>query len=114
MEALKRIVFWQSAAVLLCSFVSWAAGGSGAGISSFLGGLVCAVPSFFIILLMYLFRGMPPNPIAIFLYEFIKVSLVILGFLSVALFYKELSWLPFILSAGIVLLSHIFALASRK
>ena len=43
-----------------------------------------------------------------------KSVAVILGFFSVALFYKELSWLPFILSAGIVLLSHIFALASRK
>lgn len=45
---------------------------------------------------------------------FIKVSLVILGFLSVALFYKELNWLAFILSAGVVLLSHVFALASRE
>ena len=112
MKALRRTVFWQSGAVILCSLVSWVAAGSVAGISSLLGGLVCALPS--MLLLMHLFRNQQAHPLAIFLYEFIKVSLVILGFFSVALFYKELSWLPFILSAGIVLLSHIFALASRK
>lgn len=110
MKALRRTVFWQSGAVILCGLVSWVAAGSVAGISSLLGGLVCALPSMLVVLLMHLFA----HPLAIFLYEFIKVSLVILGFFSVALFYKELSWLPFILSAGIVLLSHIFALASRK
>ena len=31
-----------------------------------------------------------------------------------SLFYKELNWLAFILSAGVVLLSHVFALASRE
>ena len=110
MKALRRTVFWQSGAVILCGLVSWVAAGSVAGISSLLGGLVCALPS----MLVVLFRNQQAHPLAIFLYEFIKVSLVILGFFSVALFYKELSWLPFILSAGIVLLSHIFALASRK
>ena len=115
MKALRRTVFWQSGAVILCSLVSWVAAGSVAGISSLLGGLVCALPSMLVVLLMHLFRNAASaHPLAIFLYEFIKVSLVILGFFSVALFYKELSWLPFILSAGIVLLSHIFALASRK
>ena len=113
MKALRRTVFWQSRAVILCGLVSWV-GGSVAGISSLLGGLVCALPSMLVVLLMHLFRNQQAHPLAIFLYEFIKVSLVILGFFSVALFYKELSWLPFILSAGIVLLSHIFALASRK
>ena len=110
MKALRRTVFWQSGAVILCSLVSWVAAGSVAGISSLLG----ALPSMLVVLLMHLFRNQQAHPLAIFLYEFIKVSLVILGFFSVALFYKELSWLPFILSAGIVLLSHIFALASRK
>lgn len=114
MKALRRTVFWQSRAVILCGLVSWVAAGSVAGISSLLGGLVCALPSMLVVLLMHLFRNQQAHPLAIFLYEFIKVSLVILGFFSVALFYKELSWLPFILSAGIVLLSHIFALASRK
>lgn len=112
MKALRRTVFWQSGAVILCSLVSWVAAGSVAGISSLLGGLVCALPSMLVVLLMHLFRNQQAHPLAIFLYEFIKVSLVILGFFSVALF--QLSWLPFILSAGIVLLSHIFALASRK
>lgn len=114
MEALRRIVFWQSGAVVFCCVVSLAVAGSVAGISSLLGGLVCALPSFLVIFLMHVFKDKRTTPIAIFLYEFIKVSLIILGFLSVALFYKELSWLPFILSAGVVLLSHIFALASRK
>lgn len=113
MKALRRTVFWQSGAVILCGLVSWVAAGSVAGISSLLGGLVCALPSMLVVLLIFVSES-ASHPLAIFLYEFIKVSLVILGFFSVALFYKELSWLPFILSAGIVLLSHIFALASRK
>ena len=45
MKALRRTVFWQSGAVILCSLVSWVAAGSVAGISSLLGGLVCALPS---------------------------------------------------------------------
>lgn len=96
MKALRRTVFWQSGAVILCGLVSWVAAGSVAGISSLLGGLVCALPSMLVVLLMHLFRNQQAHPLAIFLYEFIKVSLVILGFFSVALFYKELSWLPFI------------------
>lgn len=95
MKALRRTVFWQSGAVILCGLVSWVAAGSVAGISSLLGGLVCALPSMLVVLLMHLFRNQQAHPLAIFLYEFIKVSLVILGFFSVALFYKELSWLPF-------------------
>ena len=39
MKALRRTVFWQSGAVILCSLVSWVAAGSVAGISSLLGGL---------------------------------------------------------------------------
>lgn len=46
MKALRRTVFWQSGAVILCGLVSWVAAGSVAGISSLLGGLVCALPSF--------------------------------------------------------------------
>lgn len=42
MKALRRTVFWQSGAVILCGLVSWVAAGSVAGISSLLGGLVCA------------------------------------------------------------------------
>lgn len=45
MKALRRTVFWQSGAVILCGLVSWVAAGSVAGISSLLGGLVCALPS---------------------------------------------------------------------
>lgn len=44
MKALRRTVFWQSGAVILCGLVSWVAAGSVAGISSLLGGLVCAAP----------------------------------------------------------------------
>lgn len=36
MKALRRTVFWQSGAVILCSLVSWVAAGSVAGISSLL------------------------------------------------------------------------------
>lgn len=85
MKALRRTVFWQSGAVILCGLVSWVAAGSVAGISSLLGGLVCALPSMLVVLLMHLFRNQQAHPLAIFLYEFIKVSLVILGFFSVAL-----------------------------
>ena len=38
MKALRRTVFWQSGAVILCGLVSWVAAGSVAGISSLLGG----------------------------------------------------------------------------
>lgn len=48
MKALRRTVFWQSGAVILCSLVSWVAAGSVAGISSLLGGLVCALPDAFV------------------------------------------------------------------
>lgn len=37
MKALRRTVFWQSGAVILCGLVSWVAAGSVAGISSLLG-----------------------------------------------------------------------------
>lgn len=53
MKALRRTVFWQSGAVILCSLVSWVAAGSVAGISSLLGGLVCALPSMLVVLLMH-------------------------------------------------------------
>ena len=82
MKALRRTVFWQIGAVIICSLVSWVAAGSVAGISSLLGGLVCAVPSMLVVFLMHLFRNQQAHPLAIFLYEFIKVSLVILGFFS--------------------------------
>ena len=49
MKALRRTVFWQSGAVILCSLVSWVAAGSVAGISSLLGGLVCALPSMLVV-----------------------------------------------------------------
>ena len=75
MKALRRTVFWQSGAVILCGLVSWVAAGSVAGISSLLGGLVCALPSMLVVLLMHLFRNQQAHPLAIFLYEFIKVSL---------------------------------------
>ena len=76
MKALRRTVFWQSGAVILCGLVSWVAAGSVAGISSLLGGLVCALPSMLVVLLMHLFRNQQAHPLAIFLYEFIKVSAI--------------------------------------
>ncbi len=114
MKALRRVVFCQLIACLICTVAALAIGGSAAAVSSLLGGAVCALPSFLVIFLMYLTRNRAASPLGVFVFEFIKVSLVILGFLSVALFYKELNWLAFILSAGVVLLSHVFALASRE
>lgn len=61
MKALRRTVFWQSGAVILCGLVSWVAAGSVAGISSLLGGLVCALPSMLVVLLMHLFSPSVSN-----------------------------------------------------
>lgn len=44
MKALRRTVFWQSGAVILCGLVSWVAAGSVAGISSLLGGFGLCAP----------------------------------------------------------------------
>lgn len=95
-------------------FLSLLFAGAEGAISSLLSGAACALPSFLVIYLMIKFSGKGASPAGIFIYEFVKVSLIILGFLSIALFYSHLKWLPFIFTAIAVLLSHIFALASRN
>lgn len=61
MKALRRTVFWQSGAVILCGLVSWVAAGSVAGISSLLGGLVCALPSMLVVLLIFVSESASPS-----------------------------------------------------
>ena len=114
MKALKRVVFWQSAVWLGCTLLAFILSGKGAAISAFLSGAVCALPSFFVISLLIVFKDAPASPVGIFILEFLKVSLSILGFLCVALFFKDLDWLAFILTVIAVLISHVFALASRR
>lgn len=113
MFALRRVIFWQLAVWLSCIVVALLVGVS-AAFSAFWGGAVCALPSFGVIGLLYISRHNRASPLGIFIVEFIKVSLTIFGFLCVALFYKNLHWLSFILTFSAVLLSHLFALAGRS
>ncbi len=112
MASLKNVVLFQSTAWLFVAFVFFLFSGSNAACSAFVGGAVCALPSFFVIALMMLNKS--ASPFGIFIYEFIKVSMIILGFLLVALLYKDLNWLAFIISSATVLLSHVFALSIRR
>lgn len=113
MFALRRVFFWQLTAWLVCILVAFAVGVS-AALSAFLGGAVCALPSFAVIGVLFLSRNKPASPLGIFVVEFFKVSLTIFGFLCVALFCRNLHWLSFILTFSAVLLSHLFALAGRS
>ncbi len=114
MFALKRVIIWQLSACLLFTLIFWIFLGNNSGLSALCGGLVCALPSFLVILILFVTRHARATPLGIFLYEFIKVSMIILGFLIVALVYKNLDWLSFIITGGAVLISHVFALASRQ
>ncbi|MBS4845138.1 MAG: ATP synthase subunit I [Burkholderiales bacterium] len=114
MFALRRVVFWQFFVCLSCSLLFWIFSGRNSGLSALCGGAVCAFPSLLVILMMWVTRNAKASPFGIFLYEFFKVTMIIFGFLIVAMFYKNLDWLSFIISSGAVLLSHVFALASRK
>ncbi len=114
MSALKSVVVFQSLTWLAMAVLFLILSGTRGGVSAFLGGAVCALPAFLVVAMMEATRKLPQTPLRIFVYEFLKVSLIILGFFSVALFYKDLNWLSFIISSAAVLLSHVFALASRR
>ncbi|MCD8338887.1 MAG: ATP synthase subunit I, partial [Burkholderiales bacterium] len=114
MAALKSLFLIQSATWGFGVVAFWIFWGTHGLISAFLGGAVCALPSFFVIALLILGRNQQASPYSIFIYEFIKVAQTILGFLCVAFFYKNLNWPAFMLTFSAVLLSHLFALARRR
>lgn len=114
MNALIRVVFWQGVTWFACLLISFCLVGQAVLLSSFFGGLVCIVPTLLVVVTMLRLNKEVASPVGIFVFEFIKVSLTILGLFCVASFYKNLHWLAFIMTACAVLVSHVFALASRR
>ncbi len=114
MAALKSLFLIQSMTWLVGVVVFWIFWGTTGLFSAFLGGAVSALPSFLVIALLILGSNRQTSPFSIFIYEFIKVAQIILGFLCVAFFYKNLNWPSFMITFSAVLLSHLFALARRR
>lgn len=114
MKALDKVIFLQCCSWLVVSGLFWIFGGTTSGVSAFFGGAACALPTLLVILTIKLVPAMYISPIAIFVYEFIKVAGTILGLLLVVLFYKELEWPPFLVSSGVVLNSLLVAMAFRR
>lgn len=113
MDSLSRVVFFQVISWLVLSLIFWIFKGDHFGLSAFLGGGSCVIPAVLVVLLIRC-SGSIVSPLAVFIYEFIKVITTIVCFVAIAMFYKNLEWGAFLVTSVAVLISHLFALAYRR
>lgn len=114
MDSFCRIIFFQLLSLLIVVIVAWAVWSNGVAFSALLGGGSCAIPSIMATLTMKVIVKRMNNPLAFFLVEIFKVTGTIFLLLLVALIYKGLHWPAFLIGCGVVLFSHLFALAYRR
>jgi len=111
-----KIVLWQGVATIIVAAIAGAVGGVASAISAVLGGASCALPNALFALRLSLAARRPggASSESFFTGELVKVvSTVVLMFGSVW-WYRNLSWLPFLLGAIAALKGYFLVLLIRK
>ncbi len=111
-----RIVRWQVAATVLVAALAGAIGGMAAAVSAALGGLSCTLPNALFALRLALAATRPggATPVTFFTGELVKVASTVLLLFGSAWWYRELSWLAFVVGAIVALKSYFVVLLIRK
>ena len=111
-----RIVGWQVVTAVVVAVVSWLIGGEIAGISAALGGVVCVVPNMLFALgLRWLERPGKQVGMGVFMaLEFAKIALTMAFMITAVWFYRDVSWVYFLISLVIVLKSYILLLYKNR
>ena len=116
MNNMARIVGWQAAVAVAVAILSMLIGGQAAGTSAALGGVVCVVPNvLFAIGLRILERRKKQVGLGVFLVlEFLKIVLTMVLMITAVWFYRDVSWVYFLVSLAIVLKSYILLLYKNR
>ncbi len=116
MNNMMRIVGWQTLLAGVVAIGALLLGGQVAGISAALGGVVCVVPNvLFAIGFRMLERRKKQAGMGVFLVlEFVKIVLTMAFMIAAVWFYRDVSWVYFLISLAIVLNSYIFLLYKNR
>lgn len=116
MDNMARIVGWQSVAAIVVAVVSLLIGGQAAGISSALGGICCVVPNMmFAVGVQVVERRKKQVSMGVFMVlEFLKLFLTMVFMITAVWFYRDVSWVYFLISLAIVLKSYILLLYKNR
>jgi ATP synthase protein I len=107
-----RIILLQLLAAIAVALIALPVGGVAAGISALLGGFCCILPNALFAVRLQLATRKPggASPVTFFVWEFVKIGLILACMAAVALLYRDVNWLAFIASVIVVLKSYLFLL----
>ena len=107
---MANAVLWQAAVTGVVAVLAAAIGGWNAGLSAFLGGLACTVPSGIFAWQLARDRRRPGGATlhVFFVGEFTKLALTALMLFVVARVYRELNWLALVVGVIAVLKSYFW------
>lgn len=116
MDNIARIVGWQFAVAVVVTIGSLLIGGEKGGISAALGGLSCVIPNMlFAVAVRVVERRKKPVSMGFFLVvEFLKIVLTMVFMIAAVWFYRDVSWVYFLVSLVIVLKSYILLLLKNR
>jgi ATP synthase protein I len=116
MNNMARIVGWQFAVVVGVAVASLLIGGEIAGISAALGGMICVIPNMmFVVAVRMVEHRKKQVSMGIFLVlEFLKIVLTMVFMVAAVWFYREVSWVYFLISLAIALKSYLLLLYKNR
>ena len=113
---MARIILLQLVAAFLVALIALLVGGVIAGISALLGGFCCILPNALFAFRLQLAAQKPGNasPMTFFVWEFVKIGLILTSMALVAVLYRDVNWLAFLAAVIVVLKSYIFLLFRNR